>query len=346
MATTAALQETPQVPMVLERPQMSLRTHMQPVITSELEEKHERAFITANSQAITLESLGTDYITPVFAKDNEVCISHNLFIGAVYDAVREFYHAETVDEPLIRASHIVKGRTPEALFKKSSELLPSDVTEYFERVAFCINIPSIVEDVCGNPLNLTVVGVKSYGRDNLGGRLTPQRFSIAVGFNCQCCCNLCIFTDNGYKEEIRAIQDREIYFATLSLLNLFDMSKQIYLLRSLGDLSLNESQFCQILGRMRLYSYLPPAMLRGIPQMLITDSQVNNVAKQYFRDDNFKAENNGEISLWRFYNLITGATKNSYIDSFLSRSASATETVLGISAALRNEDSGYKWFLG
>ena len=65
-----------------------------------------------------------------------------------------------------------------------------------------------------------------------------------------------------------------------------------------------------------------------------------------FRDDNFKAENNGEISLWNFYNLITGAPKNSYIDSFLSRSASATETVLGISAALRNEDSGYKWFLG
>ena len=346
MAATATLPATPQVPMALERPQMSLRTHMEPVLTAELEEKHERAFITANSQPITLESLGKDYITPVFAKDNEVCISHSLFIGAVYDAVREFYNGETVEEPLIRTSHIIKGRRPEAINLKASQLQPTDVTEYFERAAFCINIPSIVEDVCGNPLNLTVVGVKSYGRDNLGGRLTPQRFSVAVGFNCQACCNLCIFEHNGYKEEIRAIRDREIYFATLSLLNLFDMSKQIHLLRSLGDLSLNESQFCQILGRMRLYSYLPPAMLRGIPQMLITDSQINNVAKQYFRDDNFKAENNGEISLWKFYNLITGATKNSYIDSFLSRSASATSTVLGISRALRNEDSGYKWFLG
>ena len=346
MAATATLPATPQVPMALERPQMSLRTHMEPVLTAELEEKHERAFITANSQPITLESLGKDYITPVFAKDNEVCISHSLFIGAVYDAVKEFYNGETVEEPLIRTSHIIKGRRPEAINLKASQLQPDDVTEYFERAAFCINIPSIVEDVCGNPLNLTVVGVKSYGRDNLGGRLTPQRFSVAVGFNCQACCNLCIFEHNGYKEEIRAIRDREIYFATLSLLNLFDMSKQIHLLRSLGDLSLNESQFCQILGRMRLYSYLPPAMLRGIPQMLITDSQINNVAKQYFRDDNFKAENNGEISLWKFYNLLTGATKNSYIDSFLSRSASATETVLGISRALKDEDSGYKWFLG
>jgi len=343
---TAALQVTPQLPMALERPQMSLRTHMQPVLTAELEDKHERSFITANSQPITLESLGTDYITPVFARDNEVCISHNLFIGAVYDAVREFYHGETVDEPLIRVSHIIKGRIPEAIHKKASELLPSDITEYYERSAFCINVPTIVEDVCGNPLNLTIVGVKSYGRDNLGGRLTPQRFSVAVGFNCQCCCNLCIFEHNGYKEEIRAMHDREIYFATLSLLNMFDMAKQITLLRNLGNLVLDEKEFCQIIGRMRLYSYLPATMQRSIPQMLITDSQINNVAKQYFRDDNFKAEENGEISLWRFYNLITGATKNSYIDTFLSRSANATETVMGIASALREEDSGYKWFLG
>ena len=345
MSATTALAATPNVPMVQGRRSTNTRPQLQ-VLTPDEEEKHERSFITANSQAITLESLGSDYITPVFARDNEVCISHNLFIGAVYDAVKEFYKGETVEDPLIRVSHIIKGRIPEAIHKKAGELLPSDITEYFERSAFCINVPTIVEDVCGNPLNLTIVGVKSYGRDNLGGRLTPQRFAIAVGFNCQACCNLCIFEHNGYKEEIRAIRDREIYFATLSLLNLFDMSKQIYLLRSLGDLSLNESQFCQIIGRMRLYSYLPPAMLRGIPQLLITDSQINNVAKQYFRDDNFKAENNGDISLWKFYNLITGATKNSYIDSFLSRSAAATDTVLGISAALRDEDSGYKWFLG
>ena len=344
MSATAALVATPNVPVVQGRRTANTRPQLQ-VLTSEEEEKHERSFITANSQPITLESLGSDYITPVFARDNEVCISHNLFIGAVFDAVREFYKGETVDEPLIRVSHIIKGRIPEAIHKKSNELLPSDITEYFERSAFCINVPTIVEDVCGNPLNLSVVGVKSYGRDNLGGRLSPQRFSVGVGFSNTVCCNLCIFTD-GYKEEIRATQDREIYFATLSLLNMFDMAKQITLLRNLSDLMLDERQFCQIIGRMRLYSYLPAIMLRSIPQMLITDSQINNVAKQYFRDDNFKAEENGIISLWKFYNLITGATKNSYIDTFLQRSASATETVMGIASALREEDSGYKWFLG
>ena len=339
-----ALATAPNLPMVVSERQTTTRPQLQ-VITTNQEEQHERSFITANSQPITLESLGTDYITPVFAKDNEVCISHNLFIGSVYDAVREFYNGETVEEPLIRVSHIIKGRIPEAIHKKANELLPSDITEYYERSAFCINVPSIVQDVCGNPLNLSVVGVKSYGRDNLGGRLTPQRFSVAVGFQNTVCCNMCIFTD-GYKEEIRALRDREIYFATLTLLNMFDMAKQITLLRSLGDLMLDERQFCQIIGRMRLYSYLPATMQRTIPQMLITDSQINNVAKQYFRDDNFRAEDNGEISLWKFYNLITGSTKNSYIDSFLMRSANSTETVMGIASALRNEDSGYKWFLG
>ena len=344
MSATAALVATPNVPVVQGRRTASTRPQLQ-VLTSEEEEKHERSFITANSQPITLESLGSDYITPVFARDNEVCISHNLFIGAVFDAVREFYKGETVDEPLIRVSHIIKGRIPEAIHKKSNELLPSDITEYYERSAFCINVPSIVQDVCSNPLNLSVVGVKSYGRDNLGGRLTPQRFSVAVGFQNTVCCNMCIFTD-GYKEEIRALRDREIYFATLTLLNMFDMAKQITLLRSLGDLMLDERQFCQIIGRMRLYSYLPATMQRTIPQMLIIDSQINNVAKQYFRDDNFRADDNGEISLWKFYNLITGSTKNSYIDSFLQRSANATETVMGIASGLRDEDSGYKWFLG
>jgi len=338
-----ALAVAPNLPMVSER-QTSTRPQLQ-VITTNQEEQHERSFITANSQPITLESLGSDYITPVFAKDNEVCISHNLFIGSVYDAVKEFFNGETVDDPLIRVSHIIKGRIPEAIHKKASELLPSDITEYYERSAFCINVPSIVQDVCGNPLNLSVVGVKSYGRDNLGGRLTPQRFSVAIGFQNTVCCNMCIFTD-GYKEEIRALRDREIYFATLSLLNMFDMAKQITLLRSLGDLMLDERQFCQILGRMRLYSYLPATMQKSIPQMLITDSQINNVARQYLRDDNFRAEENGEISLWNLYNLITGATKTSYIDSFLQRSANATETVMGIASGLRDEDSGYKWFLG
>lgn len=301
-------------------------------------------FIEANSIPITLESLLTDCVIPNFAKDNEAVISHSQFIGATYQAIRDYYRSEQIEEPQVRASHIIRGRIPEAINKKSSELLPHEMTQYYERMAFCINVPSIHKDVNGNRLNLSVVGVKSYGRDNLNGRLTAQKFSLAVGFQNTVCCNQCIWTD-GYRDEIRAISPSEIYQHSLHLLDTYDMAKHIYLLKSLEDLYLSETQFALILGKMRLYNYLPAKIQREIPQMLITDSMVNNVARQYYRDPNFSADDNGELSMWDFYNLLTGACKGSYIDTFLAREANALTTSLGIAQGLRNEDSGYSWFI-
>ena len=301
-------------------------------------------FIEANSIPITLESLMTDCVIPNFAKDNEAVLSHSQFIGATYQAIRDYYRSEQIDEPQVRVSHIIRGRIPEAINKKSSELLPHEMTQYYERMAFCINVPSIHKDVNGNRLNLSVVGVKSYGRDNLNGRLTAQKFSLAVGFQNTVCCNQCIWTD-GYRDEIRAISPSEIYQHSLHLLDTYDMAKHIYLLKSLGDLYLSETQFALILGKMRLYNYLPAKIQREIPQMLITDSMVNNVARQYYRDPNFSVDDNGELSMWDFYNLLTGACKGSYIDTFLAREANALTTSLGIAQGLRNEDSGYSWFI-
>ena len=301
-------------------------------------------FIEANSIPITLECLMTDCVIPNFAKDNEAVLSHSQFIGATYQAIRDYYRSEQIEEPQVRASHIIRGRIPEAINKKSSELLPHEMTQYYERMAFCINVPSIHKDVNGNRLNLSVVGVKSYGRDNLNGRLTAQKFSLAVGFQNTVCCNQCIWTD-GYRDEIRAISPSEIYQHSLHLLDTYDMAKHIYLLKSLEDLYLSETQFALILGKMRLYNYLPAKIQREIPQMLITDSMVNNVARQYYRDPNFSVDDNGELSMWDFYNLLTGACKGSYIDTFLAREANALTTSLGIAQGLRNEDSGYSWFI-
>ena len=301
-------------------------------------------FIEANSIPITLESLQNVCVIPNFAKDNEAVLSHSQFIGATYQAIRDYYRSEQIDEPQVRVSHIIRGRIPEAINKKSSELLPHEMTQYYERMAFCINVPSIYKDVNGNRLNLSVVGIKSYGRDNLNGRLTAQKFSLAVGFQNTVCCNQCIWTD-GYRDEIRAISPSEIYQHSLHLLDTYDMAKHIYLLKSLGDLYLSETQFALILGKMRLYNYLPAKIQREIPQMLITDSMVNNVARQYYRDPNFSVDDNGELSMWDFYNLLTGACKGSYIDTFLAREANALTTSLGIAQGLRNEDSGYSWFI-
>ena len=61
--------------------------------------------------------------------------------------------------------------------------------------------------------------------------------------------------------------------------------------------------------------------------MLLTDTQINSVAKAYINDENFGSFGS-ELNMWKFYNLLTGANKSSYIDSFLDRSLNATEMAL------------------
>ena len=50
------------------------------------------------------------------------------------------------------------------------------------------------------------------------------------------------------------------------------------------------------------------------------------------------------LVMWKLYNLLTGANKSSYIDSFLDRAVNATEIATGINAALHG-DTKYKWFI-
>ena len=80
-----------------------------------------------------------------------------------------------------------------------------------------------------------------------------------------------------------------------------------------------------------------------LPNMEMTDSQINTIARNYYIDENFAKEGNS-ISMWRVYNLLTGANKSSYIDSFLDRAVNATEIATGINAALHG-DTKYKWFI-
>lgn len=69
----------------------------------------------------------------------------------------------------------------------------------------------------------------------------------------------------------------------------------------------------------------------------------NAVAKAYISDANFGGLG-GELSMWNFYNLLTGSNKSSYIDSFLDRTYNATELATGINAALHG-DERYRWFI-
>jgi hypothetical protein len=153
---------------------------------------------------------------------------------------------------------------------------------------------------------------------------------------------MCI-TSDGYKDDLKVNNTRELYQAALILFNQFNPAKQIHLMRQLGNTSMTEHQFCTFLGKSRLYQCLSNNAQKHLPRMLLTDTQINSVAKSYITDKNFGGIG-GELNMWQFYNLLTGANKSSYIDSFLDRSLNASEIALGINAALHG-DENYRWFI-
>jgi hypothetical protein len=65
------------------------------------------------------------------------------------------------------------------------------------------------------------------------------------------------------------------------------------------------------------------------------------VVKDFYKDESFCRDQNGNINLWRLYNLFTGANKTSYIDSFLDRSVSAYKLVEEFRWALDGRGSWY-----
>ena len=321
---------------------LSLGEFAEEAVIVEEAPKNVKHFIEANTEEATLNHLQNECITPVFSKDNELTINHAAFIETIQEAASSFFNGETIDTPEIRVSHVIKGRIPEAIRKPANQLLESDKTIYYERAAFSIDIPTIYQTVGGNKLNLSIVGVRAYNQMNLYSKKSPEAFRLAIGFKNQVCCNMCIFTD-GYKEDLRVSNTSELYRSALELFNNYNPAKHLHLMQSLGNTSMSEHQFCQILGKMRLYQCLPSGYQKSLPRMLLTDTQINSVAKAYINDENFSSFGN-ELNMWKFYNLLTGANKSSYIDSFLDRSLNATEMAVGINAALHG-DERYQWFI-
>lgn len=301
-------------------------------------------FIEANTKAVSMSHLENECVIPVFSKDNEVTISHQHFIEAVYNAAVSVFPREKVSSPQIRVSHIIKGRIPEAIHKPVSQLLESDKTIYYERMMFCFEIPSFYEDIAGSRLNLTIGGVRAYNHENLYSKKTAEKFKIFIGFKNMVCCNLCVSTD-GFKAELKALSLHDLHHSAKQLFYEYDATNHLYQMESLKDSYMSESQFAQFLGKGRMYQYLPASQKKLLPSMLMTDTQIGIVAKSYYTDENFcKPSDEKEISMWKVFNLLTGANKSSYIDNFLDRAANATLLAKGLEQALVGE-SQYSWFL-
>lgn len=300
-------------------------------------------FLEANTNAITIEELAEQCVVPTWA-NQELTISHQDFISTVHDAACNVFAGETINNPEIRVSHIVRGRIPSALNKRSSELLESEKTQFYQRLAFAFTIPSLHECINGLRLELCVGGVRNYSDLNLyRTNRGMEKFTVFIGWRVNVCSNQ-VLTGEGVKLSFEVMSLHDLYKAVLDLFYNFNLDNDIQLLQSLTQMRLSETQFAQIVGRMRLYQALPSHLQRELPKLLITDSQINNVCHDYYSNPNFGTKDSS-ISMFDFHNLLTEANKSSYIDSYVQRAINATDVTVGISKALQG-DSEYSWFLG
>lgn len=300
-------------------------------------------FLEANTEAISIEELATKCVVPTWA-NMESTIAHQDFINCVHDAAKSFYQGEVVNAPDVRVSHIVRSRVPSAAGKKASELLECEKTQFYQRLAFAFTIPTIFETVRGEKLELCVGGVRNYSDLNLyRASKGLEKFSVFVGWRVVICSNQ-VLTGEGVKFNMEVSNIGELYRNVLELLHSFNPAKDIHLLHALSNTYLTETQFALVVGRMRCFQALPSAQQKRMPQLLITDSQINSVCRDFYRSEHFGMKDNA-ISLFDFHNLLTESNKMSYCDTYLHRAVNATEVSVGLNNVMQGIDDKYAWFL-
>ena len=281
-----------------------------------------RNFIEANTLEVTLDHLKEECTIPVFAKDNECTISHYEFINSTKDVVEDILNYKGDLKPIIRTSHVIKGRIPSAIGKPAKELLDSEKTIYYERMAFVIEIPEISEVINGNKLNLTIGGVRSYNQENLFSKKSMEKFKVFIGFQNTVCTNLCISTD-GLKDDLRVSSVLELKSKIYELINTYKKKEHLIAMERMFRYSLTENQFAHLVGKMKLFPYLSKEEKQTLFPLAMNDSQLNTIVKDYHIDTHFSKSENNTINFWNIYNLFTEANKSTYIDNNLERNVNA-----------------------
>ena len=134
----------------------------------------------------------------------------------------------------------------------------------------------------------------------------------------------------------------------LELFTTFNPNKEnnLRLLEELQSTVISEELFCKIIGRMRLYQFLPVSEQRQLPSLTFGDQAANAMVKNYVSNPNFGKREGENITVWNLLQLGNEAVKQSYIDRWLERNQNCTDFALGIQRAINGEDTdGYSWFL-
>ena len=302
-------------------------------------------FIESNTHSISYDELTTKHVIPTFS-EGSLSLSHGSIINATMRAAEEVYGELTPVE--IRVSHRIQGRTPEAMNKPASELQDEDITTFWQRMAFICHVKTLTRSINGAEVHLCIGGTRSYSEDKLFGRPTPSKMKIFVGWMVRVCSNGCL-TTTGVSGTIECLTEADVYEKATALFRGFNPEKEnaLAMLENLGTTRISESEFCKIIGRLRLYQALPASEQNVLPKIILGDQAVNKIVQGYVSNPNFGLkEGEDTISLWQLLNLSNEAVKAAYIDCWLERNQNCTDFVLGIQRALLGTDQeGYDWFL-
>jgi hypothetical protein len=312
----------------------------------EAEEPQEHPnFIESNTQAITVEELATRCIVPTFS-DNSLTIAHQNAIAAVYKAAEGVFGELT--PPECRVSHAINGRVASAIHKPTKDLTDEEKTIFYQRLAFVAHVKSLTRIVAGQTVELCIGMCRAYNEDKLYSRKSPEKFKIFVGWKVRVCSNLCL-TCNGNSGTVECLTEADIYQKAYQLFNRFDPEKYdtLRLLDALQNTRVSESQFCYIIGRLRLYLALPTEVQKTLPMIDIGDQAVNAAVRGFVGNPHFGLKDREtSISTWEMLQLFNEAIKQTYIDRWLDRNQNCTDFLLGIQRALQGNDAeGYSWFL-
>jgi len=302
-------------------------------------------FIESNTEAITIDQLVSRCIVPTFS-DNTLTIAHQNAIGAVYKAAEEVFGELT--PPECRVSHAINGRVASALHKPAKDLTDDEKTVFYQRIAFIAHVKSLTRIVAGQTVELTIGMCRAYNEDKLYSRPSPEKFRLFVGWKVRVCSNLCL-TCSGNSGLVECMTEADIYQKAYQLFSKFDPQKEetLELLENLNNTRISESQFCYIIGRMRLYQALPNEVQKTLPVLEIGDQAVNAAVRGFVTNPNFGLkEGETSITTWEMLQLFNEAIKQTYIDRWIDRNQNCTDFLLGIQKALDGNDTeGYSWFL-
>ena len=240
------------LPMVVETEQTT--NIGETIIDAEIITEDTRSpFIESNTSGITLEELKRKCIVPSF-KDSSLTLSHQVFAENVLGAAMDYFNGETFGELECRVSHPISGRNPSALLKPEKFLTEADKTLFFQRFCFCFELTSMTKTIDGQPICLTIGGVRAYNEQNLYANKSPEKLKIFIGWRVKVCSNLMLSCD-GLQDRLEVMSSLDIYKSALDLFTAFDPIDNFNMLENLVNTRLSTQEFCNIIGRMRLYLY-------------------------------------------------------------------------------------------